>query len=319
MSPSADPVSFKNTPADYLGDPTHPFNKVWRGSKDGSVRLDGIPAFDDPYAEREWIKAHMAAVFRFWGKMGYGDGLSGHITVRDPVLPGHYWMNPIAVHFSSMTKSKLVLVDPQGHVSPHGAQLPINAAGFFIHSAIHKARPDIHAAAHCHSLHGKAWSVFGKPVEITTQDACALYDNLAVYANFGGVVLATKEGENIAEALGHKFKTCILQNHGLLTRKLSYPLLPMAMSLADQWSVVSVGHTVDEAAHLFTTLDKQCQVQLLTERAAANSGGDLQRTVIDKADAEFSAKFIQDPHVAYTNFQPEYDLLVEETKGAFLK
>lgn len=85
-------------------------------------------------------------------------------------------------------------------------------------SAIHKARPDIQAAAHCHSLYGKAWSVYGKAVDISTQDSCALYDNLAVYENFGGVVLAREEGENIAHALGPKMKTCILQNHGLLTR-----------------------------------------------------------------------------------------------------
>ena len=88
----------------------------------------------------------------------------------------------------------------------------------FLDSAIHKARPDIHAAAHCHSIYGKAWSTFGKPVDITTQDSCTFYDNLAVYENFGGVVLAEEEGENIARALGPKWKTCILQNHGLLTR-----------------------------------------------------------------------------------------------------
>lgn len=33
----------------------------------------------------------MAAAFRVWGKMGFGDGNAGHITVRDPILPGHYW------------------------------------------------------------------------------------------------------------------------------------------------------------------------------------------------------------------------------------
>ena len=67
-------------------------------------------------------------------------------------------------------------------------------------------------------MYGKAWSVFGKPVQITTQDSFGLYDNQAVYENFGGVVLAKEEGENIAVALGSKYKTCILQNHGLLTR-----------------------------------------------------------------------------------------------------
>ena len=103
-------------------------------------------------------------------------------------------------------------------MSQYGAQLPINSAGFHIHSAIHKARPDVQAAAHCHSLHGKAWSAFGRPIDIMTQDSCLFYDNLAVYENFGGIVLAKEEGENIAKALGPKKKTCILQNHGLLTR-----------------------------------------------------------------------------------------------------
>lgn len=59
----------------------------------------------------------------------------GHITVRDPVLPDHFWMNPFGVHFSCITVSNLVLVDHEGMVSEHGAQLPINQAGFNIHSA----------------------------------------------------------------------------------------------------------------------------------------------------------------------------------------
>lgn len=292
MSPSIDigtPASFH--PSEH---PEHPFNKLWRGDKQRTVSLDGIPKFDDPFAEREWIKEHMAAAFRLWGKLGYGDGSSGHITVRDPVLPGYYWMNPMAVHFSSITKSNLVLVDPAGHVSPHGAQLPINAAGFFIHSAIHKDRPDIKAAAHCHSIYGKAWSTFGKPIDITTQDSCVFYDNLAVYENFGGVVLAKEEGENIARALGPKWKTCILQNHGLLT----------------------LGHTVDEAVYLFVRLEKQCKVQLQTE---ASSASGVQKTVIDNADAEYTARVIQNPHATYLGFQPDYNLLLEETNGAFLK
>lgn len=45
----------------------------------------------------------MAAGFRYWGKVGYGEGISGHITVKDPVLKDHYWMNPFGVHFSSIT------------------------------------------------------------------------------------------------------------------------------------------------------------------------------------------------------------------------
>ena len=59
---------------------------------------------------------------------------------------------------------------------------PANAAGFFIHAAVHKSRPDVAAAAHMHSPYGMAWSAFGRPIEMLTQDAAYLYgDALAVY------------------------------------------------------------------------------------------------------------------------------------------
>ena len=72
--------------------------------------------------------------------------------------------------------------------------------------------------------------MFGKKIDILTQDSCLFYDNQGVYEAFGGIVLAQAEGENIAKALGPKYKTCILQNHGLLT----------------------LGDTVDECVYLFS-------------------------------------------------------------------
>ncbi|KAF9065765.1 class II aldolase/adducin N-terminal [Rhodocollybia butyracea] len=268
-----------------------PLRRVWRGNKEGTIDLQAIPQFENPYEEREYIKCHMAAALRFWGKMGYGEGIAGHITVRDPVLPDHYWMNPFAEHFSIITKSMLVLVGPDGYVTSEGAQAPINAAGFYIHSSIHKARPDVKAVAHCHSVHGKAWSVFGRPVEMLTQDSCLFYKNQSVYKNFGGVVLSHEEGAHIAEALGPKNKACILQNHGLLT----------------------LGDTVDEAVYLFASLDKLCHVQLMVEAAAANG---IPRTLISDEDAEYTWNSIKEPAV---KFNPEYKLLLKETGGDFLK
>lgn len=272
----------------------NPLQRTYRGNKEGTIHLEGIPKIADPYEKREWVKQQLAAAFQYWGKLGYAEGLSGHITVRDPVMPDHYWMNPIAVHFSSITVSKLVLVTPEGYVHPDGAQLPINTAGFHIHTAIHDARPEIQAAAHCHSLHGKAWSVFGKPIDIMTQDACLFYDNCAVYKNFGGIVLAPEEGKNIAEALGPKSKACILQNHGLLT----------------------LGMTVGEAAYYFSALDRLCKVQLMTEAASASG---IQRNIIDDDDASFTAATLQHPENVYANWKPEYELLVEEKGDKFLR
>lgn len=38
------------------------------------------------------------------------------------------------------------------------------------------------------------------------QDICDLYDSIAVYADYGGIVFAQEEGENIAKAIGSKNK-----------------------------------------------------------------------------------------------------------------
>lgn len=72
-----------------------------------------------------------------------------------------------------------------------------------------------------------------------------------------------------------------------------------------QSNIHIVGNTVDEAVSLFVTLDRQCHVQLLTEAASANG---LQKTLIDKEDAEFSAKFIQDPQIGYLQVRIRYSL-----------
>ncbi|KAL0576010.1 hypothetical protein V5O48_005977 [Marasmius crinis-equi] len=272
----------------------NPIDRLWRGDKEGTIQLEGMPVFDDPYQEREWVKEHMAAAFRYWGKLGFGEGASGHITVRDPVLPDHYWMNPFAVHFSSITKSKLVLVSPDGYVTKYGAQRPINTAGYWIHSEIHKARPEVKAIAHCHSTNASAWSAFGRPIDILQQDASIFYDNLSVYNEYSGIVLASEEGTNIAKALGPKNRTCILRNHGLVT----------------------LGTTVDEAVYLYGLLDKHCKIQLMVEAAAANG---LKKVPISDVDAKYNADTEADPESLYVAFQAEYELLVEETNGVFLK
>ncbi|KAI5474777.1 hypothetical protein MNV49_002488 [Pseudohyphozyma bogoriensis] len=277
-----------------------PVDRIWRGNKAGTIGLSQkMPVFgedmDSLLKKRQWIKEHMAGVFQFWGKRGYGEGLSGHITVRDPILKDHYWMNPVCVHFSLVTVSNLVLVGPGGWVSEHGAQLPINTAGYWIHSAIHDARPDVMAAAHCHSIHGRAWSVFGKKLDIFTQDSCFFHDNQGVYNNFGGLVLAAEEGDNIAKALGPKFNTCILQNHGLMV----------------------VGKTVDEVGYVFSNMENQCRLQLMVEASLANP--ELKKTVIDPVDAAFTAATLQNWENIYVNMQPEYELIVHERGDFFLK
>lgn len=62
---------------------------VARGDRQGLLRIRGIPAFENPHDKRIWIRQHMAAAFRFFGKNGYTEGTSGHVSVRG-MLPGAF-------------------------------------------------------------------------------------------------------------------------------------------------------------------------------------------------------------------------------------
>lgn len=179
----------------------------------GNPNPHAVPQFDDPYKKREWVLEHMAGVFRVFGRYGYNEGSAGHISVRDPVDPNTFWINPLGIHFSLLKASDMVRVDEDGNLVGGNTSAPINAAGFAIHSALHKARPDVNAACHTHSKFGKAWSCFGEPLEMLNQDACTLYGVQCVYEDFGGVAMDRREGQDIAKAAGEKNKCIILQNH----------------------------------------------------------------------------------------------------------
>ena len=48
------------------------------------VCLPGIPTFNSFERQRQWMLEHMAGAFRVFARKGYTEGISGHISVRDP-------------------------------------------------------------------------------------------------------------------------------------------------------------------------------------------------------------------------------------------
>ncbi len=169
------------------------------------------PTFSSVAEQRLHLQQRLAAAFRLFSRFGFDEGVAGHITARDPERSDCFWVNPFGMHFSQIKVSDLSLVNHQGEVLQGR---PINGAAFAIHSQVHQARPDVVAAAHAHSLYGKAWSSLGRLLDPLTQDACAFYRDHAMFDDFTGVVLDTSEGRRIADALGGS-KAAILRNHGL--------------------------------------------------------------------------------------------------------
>ncbi|AFW02503.1 hypothetical protein BAR24_11355 [Gluconobacter oxydans] len=228
--------------------------------------------------ERLHRKQRLAATFRLFGRYGFDQGLAGHVTARDPEFPERYWINPLAVHFSQIKVSDLQLVDHEGNILI--GDRPINTAGFTIHSALHRARPDVVAAAHTHSTYGKAFSALGTELLPITQDSCAFYEDHAVFDPFSGVVLDDSEGDRLAATLGNR-KALILQNHGLLT----------------------AGPTVEAVAWWFLAMDNAAHTQLLAQAA-----GPLKPIASDIA--RLTASQVGTAQGAYYSFQPLWDWIV---------
>lgn len=155
------------------------------------------PVFEQVEEERLYRKQRLAAAFRLFARFGFSEGTADHITARDPEFTDHFWVNPLGKYFGHIRFSDLILVDREGEVVKGNA--PVNRAAFAIHSQVHEARPDIVAAAHAHSLHGKSWSSLGRLLDPLTQDACAFYQDHALFDDYKGVVLDTSEGKRIAE------------------------------------------------------------------------------------------------------------------------
>jgi len=192
--------------------------------------------------ERLHRKQRLALAFRIFGKLGFDEGVAGHITARDPEFPDRFWVNPFGLSFKLITVDDLILVDHSGTVVE--GTWPVNQAAFAIHSAIHAARPDVVAAAHSHSKFGRAYATLRRELQPLTQDSAIFYEDHVLFDEYTGVVNDVEEGKKIAHALGDH-KAAILRNHGLLT----------------------VGTTIEETIFWYVTMERTCEVELLARAA----------------------------------------------------
>lgn len=60
----------------------------------GGYDYPGMPQFTDLHKKRRWQLEHMAGAFRVFARKGFTEGTAGHISVRDPVDPSTFWINP---------------------------------------------------------------------------------------------------------------------------------------------------------------------------------------------------------------------------------
>ncbi|MFI2351369.1 class II aldolase/adducin family protein [Streptomyces sp. NPDC019443] len=239
------------------------------------LRFAMPPVHESVVDERAYRKERLAGALRLFGRFGYEDGVSGHITARDPEFTDCFWVNPFGVPFARVTAGDLILVNGEGQVGRVViGRYHVNQAAFAVHAQVHRARPEVVAVAHTHSVHGRALSALGALIEPITQEACAFYEDHALVDRYTGVVVDEGEGRRIAGALG-AYKAVVLRNHGLLT----------------------VGDSVDAAAWWFISMERCAQVQL-----AARAAG--KPVLIEHRDAVATREQLGSDLVAWINYQP---------------
>lgn len=221
-------------------------------------------------SDAEWsARIDLAACYRLADAYGMSDMTYTHISSRVPEQPDHFLINAHGMLFDEITASSLLKVDLEGNVAykpdlPYGLQL----AGFVIHSAIYKARPDVMAVMHTHTIAGMAVSSMKCGFLPLTQTATRFYTRIA-YHDFNGPERDPGERELLARDLG-EHNLMILRNHGLLT----------------------VGPSIPEAFNFMYGMERSCQAQVAA-MAANTELNLLPQPVVDKAVSMYDPSVIR--------------------------
>lgn len=196
------------------------------------------PVFATVGEERAHRKERLAGVLRMLGRLGYEDGVGGHVSARDPEFDDCYWVNPFGRAFGAIGPDDLLLVDGEGRVRQ--GERRVNQLAFAVHAAVHRARPAVVAVVRTQAPYGRALAALGELLAPVTQEACAFYEDHALLDEYAGL----GDAERIAGALG-PYKALVLRNLGLLT----------------------VGDSVEAAAWWFIAAERAAQVQLIARAA----------------------------------------------------
>lgn len=191
-------------------------------------------------SQAEWqTRVDLAACYRLVHHHRMDDLVYNHISARVPGEEGHFLINAYGMTYDEVTASSLMKIDFDGNiVQDSGTGYGINRAGFVIHSAVHRGRPDVACVIHTHTPAGMAVSAMECGLLPITQNA--MFFSGVGYHDYEGPAVDLDEQKRLVSDLGSHV-AMILRNHGLL----------------------AVGATIPEAFITIYWLERACQAQVL--------------------------------------------------------
>jgi L-fuculose-phosphate aldolase len=138
-------------------------------------------------------------------------GTSGNISLRlnKPGEPQLVVITPTSHHYDTLRVSDIPIIDFNGNSVEASLKPSIETP---LHIGIYKARQDINAIIHTHSVFASAAAVAGLDIPVILEDQAALLGGeirLARYALSG----TPEQLTNVLEALGNR-NAVLLANHG---------------------------------------------------------------------------------------------------------
>ena len=193
----------------------------------------------DRVSAEEWdTRVDLAACYRLAAHYRMTDLIYTHISARVPGPEHHFLINAFGLTWDEITASALVKVTLDGEIVDDPTGSGINRAGYVIHSAVHRARPDVQCVMHTHTASGIAVSAQEHGLLPISQHAMRFTDSIA-YHDYEGLALELDEQTRLTRDLG-EHKAMILRNHGLLT----------------------CGESIAETFDLMYYLERACQTQI---------------------------------------------------------
>lgn len=164
--------------------------------------------------ELDQARIDLAAALRQAYILGFSEGIINHFSVAAPGFPGHFLINPEGVHWSEIRAADILLVDEHGIVC--NGKHRVEPTAFYIHSRIHRARPDSRCVFHVHSTYATAITLVDNGrLEMCCQSALRFYDRISYDRCYNGLVLNIEEGDRIVDALGSN-DILFMANHGII-------------------------------------------------------------------------------------------------------
>ena len=141
---------------------------------------------------------------------GFNLGTWGNISAR--IDENKFAITPSGIAYETITAEDIVVIDLAGNIIDSNKKPSIELP---LHTEIYKAKKNINAIVHTHSVYCTAFAIARKPIPATCEDMVQIVGGKIEVAEY--FLPGSKElAQSAVTALGNK-SACLMANHGLIT------------------------------------------------------------------------------------------------------